>query len=103
MTLRVAVQMDPLESIKIAGDSSFALIEAAQKGIPLLVRDLPVFREVAGSAADYFANTTDPAAIVAAMEKWLAERGKPAAGPSAQLTWLTWDESTVQLFERITQ
>lgn len=79
------------------------LIEAAQKGIPLLVRDLPVFREVAGSAADYFANTTDPAAIVAAMEKWLAERGKPAAGPSAQLTWLTWDESTVQLFERITQ
>ena len=31
MTLRVAVQMDPLESIKIAGDSSFALIEAAQK------------------------------------------------------------------------
>jgi glutathione synthase len=31
MPLRVAVQMDPLESIKIAGDSSFALIEAAQK------------------------------------------------------------------------
>ena len=30
MTLRVAVQMDPLESINIAGDSSFALIEAAQ-------------------------------------------------------------------------
>ncbi len=30
MPLRVAVQMDPLESIKIAGDSSFALIEAAQ-------------------------------------------------------------------------
>ncbi|MBE5072820.1 glutathione synthase [Erythrobacteraceae bacterium E2-1 Yellow Sea] len=31
MTLRVAVQMDPIESVKIAGDSSFALIEAAQK------------------------------------------------------------------------
>jgi glutathione synthase len=31
MSLRVAVQMDPLESIQIAGDSSFALIEAAQK------------------------------------------------------------------------
>jgi glutathione synthase len=31
MALRVAVQMDPLETIKIAGDSSFALIEAAQK------------------------------------------------------------------------
>ena len=30
MTLRVAVQMDPLESIAIAGDSSFALMEEAQ-------------------------------------------------------------------------
>ena len=30
MALRVAVQMDPLESIKIAGDSSFALMESAQ-------------------------------------------------------------------------
>jgi glutathione synthase len=30
MTLRVAVQMDPLESINIAGDSSFALMLTAQ-------------------------------------------------------------------------
>lgn len=30
MTLRVAVQMDPLEGINIAGDSSFALMLAAQ-------------------------------------------------------------------------
>ena len=33
MSLRVAVQMDPLESIKIAGDSSFALmLEAQERG-----------------------------------------------------------------------
>jgi len=31
MTLRVAVQMDPMESINIAGDSSFALMLSAQK------------------------------------------------------------------------
>lgn len=30
MSLRVAVQMDPLETINVAGDSSFALMEAAQ-------------------------------------------------------------------------
>jgi glutathione synthase len=30
MTLRIAVQMDPLETIKIGGDSSFALMLAAQ-------------------------------------------------------------------------
>ena len=33
MSLRVAVQMDPLESINIAGDSTFALmLEAQQRG-----------------------------------------------------------------------
>ena len=31
MTLRVAVQMDPIENIKIAGDSSFALMLSAQE------------------------------------------------------------------------
>ena len=31
MTLRVAVQMDPLENINIAGDSSFALMLSAQE------------------------------------------------------------------------
>ena len=31
MTLRIAVQMDPLQSINIAGDSSFALMMAAQE------------------------------------------------------------------------
>ncbi|MBA4080421.1 MAG: glutathione synthase, partial [Erythrobacter sp.] len=30
MNLRIAVQMDPIDSIKIAGDSSFALMLAAQ-------------------------------------------------------------------------
>lgn len=31
MSLRVAVQMDPIESVNIAADSTFALVEAAQK------------------------------------------------------------------------
>ena len=36
MTLRIAVQMDPLETINIAGDSSFHLMLAAQeRGYPL--------------------------------------------------------------------
>ena len=30
MSLRVAVQMDPIESVKLAGDSSFALMLSAQ-------------------------------------------------------------------------
>lgn len=41
MTLRVAVQMDPLESINIAGDSTFALMLSAQeRGYELLHYDV---------------------------------------------------------------
>ena len=31
MTLKIAVQMDPMETVNIAGDSSFALMLSAQK------------------------------------------------------------------------
>ncbi|MEP2989500.1 MAG: glutathione synthase [Parasphingorhabdus sp.] len=31
MTLKIAIQMDPMESVKISGDSSFSLMIAAQK------------------------------------------------------------------------
>ena len=37
MTLRVAVQLDPIDTINIAGDSSFALMLAAQAGQPGVV------------------------------------------------------------------
>ena len=41
MTLRVAVQMDPLESINIVGDSSFALMLSAQtRGFEVLHYDV---------------------------------------------------------------
>jgi len=38
MTLRIAIQMDPLETVSIDGDTSFALAEAAQeRGYSLFV------------------------------------------------------------------
>ena len=41
MTYRVAVQMDPIESINIAGDSSFALMLSAQaRGVALFHYDV---------------------------------------------------------------
>ena len=50
MTLRIAVQMDPLETINIAGDSSFHLMLAAQeRGYPLWHYDV---RTLAYDTAD---------------------------------------------------
>ena len=72
------------------------LIESARRGLPILARDLPVFREVAGNAAHYFLNNGDVALSVS-IARWLAlfEAGK-APIPDA-LAWMTWQQSASQL------
>jgi glycosyltransferase involved in cell wall biosynthesis len=72
------------------------LIESARRGLPILARDLPVFREVAGNAAHYFLNNSDVALSVS-IARWLAlfEAGK-APIPDA-LAWMTWQQSASQL------
>lgn len=72
------------------------LIEAALHGLPILARDLPVFREVAGSHASYFQASAAPE-LAAAIQTWLSacERGEHAQ--STGLPWLTWSESAAQL------
>ncbi len=49
MTLKIAVQMDPMESVKIAGDSSFALMLSAQdRGYTLYHYDVKGLTYTAG-------------------------------------------------------
>ncbi|MDA8731742.1 glycosyltransferase family 4 protein [Luminiphilus sp.] len=72
------------------------LIESAHRGLPILARDLPVFREVAGDAAYYFTDNSG-AGLSDSIARWLAlhEEGK-APTPDA-LAWLTWQQSALQL------
>ena len=76
------------------------LIEAAKHELPILARDLPVFREVGGEHATYFEGE-EPHALAAAVEAWLALHAKGGARPSIDLPWLTWAESTRQLLDVI--
>jgi glycosyltransferase involved in cell wall biosynthesis len=72
------------------------LIEAAKHGLPIIARDLPVFREVAGNNAFYFSGT-DAASLASALEKWL-DLFKQNKHPTSQgIKWLTWAESAEQL------
>ena len=72
------------------------LIEAAQHGIAIIARDLPVFREVAGEHAFYF-NGATPAALADAVATWLQLHDEGRAPVSTGMSWLTWSESTAQL------
>lgn len=68
------------------------LIEAAQQGLPLLVRDLPVFREVAGDHACYFQAST-AAELALALRGWLQDFEHGRHCGSGGLLWATWAQS----------
>ncbi|MDR3324275.1 MAG: glycosyltransferase, partial [Zoogloeaceae bacterium] len=73
------------------------LIEAAQHGLPVIARDIPVFREIAGDHACYFR-----ADLAATLAQW---RGLYEAGEHPRtdaLPWQTWRESAARLWQLAT-
>jgi glycosyltransferase involved in cell wall biosynthesis len=76
------------------------LIEAAQHEVPIIARDIPVFREVAGEHAFYFSGL-DAASLADSIETWLELNGKGLVPSSADMPWLTWRQSAQQLLSRV--
>lgn len=68
------------------------LVEAAHRQLPVIARDLPVFREVMGDYPSYFTATT-PAELADAIANWLTNR--PAPGKPQR--WPGWQESAAAL------
>jgi len=77
------------------------LIEAARHCRPILARDIPVFREVAGDYASYFSGNT-PEAMAEALKKWLASLQAGTAPASEGMPWQTWADSTKQIVKLLT-
>lgn len=73
------------------------LIEAANAGKPVIARDIPVFREVAGTAACYFPDDRSPSTIRRAVEAWLARRVDRSRGTSSRIKPLKWSASAREL------
>ncbi len=72
------------------------LIEAAQHKLPIVARDIPVFREVAGEFAYYFSGK-DAEDLAAAIIGWLNLFDNKEHASSIAMPWLTWKESVAQL------
>lgn len=71
------------------------LIEAAQHHKPIIARDLPVFKEVAGACATYFSG--DAQALATVIKDWLeCDRAGKTPDISA-MPWMTWEQSAEQL------
>ena len=76
------------------------LIEAAQHGVPIIARDIPVFREVAGTHAHYF-TAGNAEELAAALESWLHMHAGGNVPTSKELPWLTWTESAGRLMDAV--
>ncbi|WP_346308585.1 glycosyltransferase [Limnohabitans sp.] len=76
------------------------LIEAAQHKLPIIARDIPVFREVAGEHAFYF-NSTNPEQLSLSLEQWLVLYALNKHPHSDNMPWLTWKQSAIQYLEAL--
>ena len=72
------------------------LVEAARHKLPILAREIPVFHEVAGKHAYYFAGNSS-ADLAAAIQEWLRLWKAGQHPTSGGMPWLTWSESVAQL------
>ncbi|WP_114240529.1 glycosyltransferase family 1 protein [Dyella sp. C9] len=68
------------------------LIEAAHHQLPVIARDLPVFREIMGDYPHYF-RATDADGLAQSLAQWLAERPQPGA----PAPWPDWARSAAAL------
>ncbi len=72
------------------------LVEAARHKMQILARDIPVFREVAGSHASYFGGT-DAESLATAVERWLTLRAANRHPRSDAIVCPTWEECVERL------
>jgi glycosyltransferase involved in cell wall biosynthesis len=75
------------------------LIEAAKRDLPILARDLLVFREVAGAHVTYFERSG--AHLSAEIGDWLRALAAGDAVAPTGMPILTWAQSTAQLIEAV--
>jgi len=76
------------------------LIEAAQHGLAIIARDIPVFREVASQYAYYFRDDS-PGELAKTIEQWIFLYQKKKHPSSNKIPWVTWKQSTDRLLEKI--
>lgn len=76
------------------------LIEAAQHKLPIIARNIPVFREVAAEYAYYFqAETVEE--LASSIREWLGLYSKNLTPEGSEMPWLTWEQSARKLVDQI--
>ncbi|HDL6961763.1 TPA: glycosyltransferase, partial [Yersinia enterocolitica] len=74
------------------------LIEASQHQLPIIARDIPVFREVTAEHALYFSGNS-PEDLSSIIQKWIELYENDMLPNSKLVKWQTWEQSARQLLD----
>ncbi|MEP7300925.1 MAG: glycosyltransferase [Caldimonas sp.] len=99
---RVYARASALIAASVGEGFGLPLVEAARHGLPIVARDIPVFREVAGDGAHYFAADIDAAGLADRLRDWLDRFAAGEHPRSDRMTTITWKQSTQQLLNCLT-
>lgn len=91
--------------IAASEDEGFGLplIEAAQHQLPIIARDIPVFREVAGDYAYYFNNAYESNNLTNTIKNWLKLYTMDTYPKSDNMPWFTWKESALEIIDNLNE
>ncbi|CAM2165660.1 Glycosyl transferase family 1 [Burkholderia orbicola] len=78
------------------------LVEAMHHGMPILARDLPVFREIAGESASYFYGD-NPIELADRILEWINDSESKRAPATDRTRLLNWRESTKWLIRHLNE
>lgn len=76
------------------------VVEAASHGVPLILRNIPVFKEIADKYAYYFEGTK-PTDLVDALQNWFILYAEHRVPTTKDMKVLTWKESTEMLIDKL--
>jgi alpha-1,2-rhamnosyltransferase len=76
------------------------IIEAFQRGLPVLCSDIPVFREIAETRATFF-DLSDCGQLTAVLLEFCGSHDAQQRGVRIPQSWIGWHESTEQLCSAI--
>ncbi|MFM0302516.1 glycosyltransferase family 1 protein [Paraburkholderia sediminicola] len=93
---RLYGELDGLIMASEAEGFGLPLVEAAQYGMPIFARKLPVFREVASEHATYF-NAKTGAELAPQLADWIGQLADGSAPRSDAILPLTWSASAERL------